>query len=77
MGERHTRQGQPHQAITEVRGLDEYEERDWQPRPRLRLSSGAGEGFKVIGSTGCWCGLHQSHDWPGRADGAPHPREAS
>jgi hypothetical protein len=24
---------------------------------------------------GCWCGQPQGHDWPGRAEGAPHPRE--
>lgn len=23
----------------------------------------------------CWCGLTLGHPWPGRADGAPHPRE--
>jgi hypothetical protein len=25
---------------------------------------------------GCWCGNPQPwHDWAGKADGAPHPRE--
>lgn len=23
---------------------------------------------------GCWCGQPVFHDWPGKADGAPHPR---
>lgn len=29
----------------------------------------------VIGRAGyCWCGKEFGHDWPGRADGASHPR---
>lgn len=24
---------------------------------------------------GCWCGLPNGHDWPGKNDGDPHPRE--
>jgi hypothetical protein len=27
------------------------------------------------GGFNCWCGESLGHDWPGRADGAPHPRE--
>ncbi|MER5754372.1 hypothetical protein [Streptomyces sp. NPDC002088] len=23
----------------------------------------------------CWCGEPSNHDWPGREDGAPHPKE--
>lgn len=23
----------------------------------------------------CWCGQVTDHGWPGKADGAPHPRE--
>lgn len=23
----------------------------------------------------CWCGGADRHDWPGKADGAPHPRD--
>lgn len=23
----------------------------------------------------CWCGLEIDHDWPGKADKQPHPRE--
>jgi hypothetical protein len=29
----------------------------------------------VIGSAGCWCGAPGAHDWPGRSEGAPHPRD--
>jgi hypothetical protein len=28
----------------------------------------------TIGSGNCWCGEAPGHDWPGKADGAPHPR---
>jgi hypothetical protein len=28
----------------------------------------------VISAGGCWCGQPYGHDWPGKADGAPHPR---
>lgn len=24
---------------------------------------------------GCWCGRPSDHDWPNRAEGAPHPKE--
>lgn len=30
-------------------------------------------GWVVIGTTACWCGLHYGHDWAGKLDGAPHP----
>lgn len=29
---------------------------------------------EVIHCGGCWCGEPNGHDWPGKADGAPHPR---
>ncbi|MEV7422848.1 hypothetical protein [Streptomyces sp. NPDC091212] len=28
-------------------------------------------------SARCWCGEPYGHDWPGRADGAPHPRDGT
>jgi hypothetical protein len=32
----------------------------------------------VIGRLGgCWCGELLGHDWPGKADGSPHPRDAT
>lgn len=30
----------------------------------------------VLAGDGCWCGEPFGHDWPGKADGAPHPRGA-
>lgn len=32
--------------------------------------------LQVMGVAGCWCGLHNGHDWPGKDTGAPHPRVA-
>lgn len=33
-------------------------------------------GDDTIGQPGrCWCGDQDGHDWPGKADGEPHPRE--
>ena len=26
---------------------------------------------------GCWCGLPNGHPWPGKAEGAPHPRTSA
>lgn len=37
MAERHSRSGDPNQAIAEVRGLDDYEGRDWSPQPTRRF----------------------------------------
>lgn len=31
----------------------------------------------AIGSYLCWCGLLPGHEWPGKADGLPHPGDAS
>lgn len=30
-----------------------------------------------MGSGDCWCGGPAGHDWPGKADGTPHPREVT
>ena len=26
-----------------------------------------------LGAADCWCGQRGGHDWPGKADGEPHP----
>jgi hypothetical protein len=43
------------------------------PARRPRVSDD--EILYPIGSHECWCGKPQGHDWPGKADGAPHPKE--
>jgi len=27
-----------------------------------------------LAGSGCWCGEPWGHDWPGKEEGAPHPR---
>ncbi len=34
-----------------------------------------GLGFTVLSQPGCWCGQKLFHDWPGKAEGAPHPQQ--
>lgn len=29
-----------------------------------------------IAAGGCWCGEELDHDWLGKDDGAPHPRDS-
>ena len=29
------------------------------------------QGLEIL----CWCGGAYCHDWPGKADGTPHPRD--
>ncbi len=32
-------------------------------------------GLRTLGGLGgCWCGERRGHDWPGKAQGLPHPR---
>lgn len=47
-----------------------------QDRPRPVTETQEREGnLKVIGDFGrCWCYREYQHDWPGKADGSPHPR---
>lgn len=44
-------------------------------RRRRKNGRGTGEGLSVIATPGCWCGGSFGHDWPGKEDGAPHPRQ--
>jgi hypothetical protein len=42
--------------------------------PRARLSKPPAPRLAELGGG---CGATYGHDWPGRADGAPHPRRTS
>jgi hypothetical protein len=42
--------------------------------PRARLARPSAPEPKSLGSGSCWCGASYGHDWPDRANGAPHPR---
>jgi hypothetical protein len=59
--------------------LDEIERRPDGPATwRRRWPTGtqcAESRLPVLAGTGCWCGRPFGHDWPGKADQAPHPRE--
>jgi len=62
--------------------LDDLERRSDAPwtRPRHRepvYAEGTRPGDMAAGGCGCWCGEPQGHAWPGKANGAPHPREAT
>lgn len=61
--------------------LDDIERRPDGPQTRPRRAGGAyAEGTgpldTPLAGNGCWCGEPKDHDWPGKDDGAPHPREA-
>lgn len=69
-------------------GLDAYDrdgdaspqarrDRSRMTRPDNRVPGTRPEYDRPLGIYGeCWCGQQNDHDWPGKADGAPHPREA-
>jgi hypothetical protein len=68
--------------VTRLMMLDEIEAAAYADGANGRFSSGrfrdnrdpATRG-KVLGvAGGCWCGEPSGHPWPGKADGAPHPR---
>jgi hypothetical protein len=56
--------------------LDSIESRPDTPWMRTTRRGGAchvGPG-DTLGGDGCWCGEPFPHAWPGKDDGAPHPR---
>lgn len=53
----------------EARADSPWQRRSWPPRPWH-----ASETPEPFGSLDCWCGELLGHDWPGKDDGAPHPR---
>jgi hypothetical protein len=51
-------------------------EREQAQKEREAMNGGLGP-FRELGKlaqSGCWCGAVYGHDWPGKDDGAPHPR---
>lgn len=64
--------------MTRCPTLDEIETAGRPPRPyyRPRLADDYSRSLPVLGALGgCWCGAPHGHDWPGRDQGAPHPRQ--
>lgn len=63
------------------RSLDQIEAIPDRPQDRPRPLTGAQlraiemDSIWPLGSWNCWCGYqHAYHDWPGKAEGRPHPR---
>jgi hypothetical protein len=63
--------------------LDDIERRSDAPWTRPRrggspCAEGTGPLDMPLGRLGgCWCGEGIDHDWPGRTDGEPHPRQVT
>lgn len=62
--------------------LDDIERRSDAPWTRSRrdgspCAEGTGPLDVALGGGGCWCGKPFGHGWDGKADGAPHPRQAA
>lgn len=74
MAERHTRQGTPVRERTQMGDHLEDDARDWPVHPSAK--GGSAQRLRTLACPGCWCGLAFGHDWPGKAEGSPHPREA-
>lgn len=72
MSERHTRQGTPRRERTQMGDFADDDRPDWGARPSS--VGGSAQRLPTIACPGCWCGLAFGHDWPGKADGKPHPR---
>lgn len=42
---------------------------------RAREPSSADWSLALGSGKHCWCGRERDHDWPGKTDGVPHPRD--
>jgi hypothetical protein len=67
--------------MTRLPGLSAYD-RQGDATPQARRARGLvwrdnrepSTKRQAIAAGGCWCDEPYGHDWPGKADGAPHPR---
>ena len=53
-------------ATPQARAARRFENKDPASYQRVLGSGGGG---------GCWCGADYGHPWPGKDEGAPHPRD--
>lgn len=74
--------------MTRRPSLDDYDSAnldDYEPMQSGRSDKGAGSVARLRGGPkltfgvplscgGCWCGGKNGHDWPGKDQGAAHPR---
>jgi len=63
-------------TLSELDGDDAYpfDGKAWDYATGLPLKGGSKQDLPVVGTGLCWCGERYNHDWPGKEDGAPHPR---
>ena len=79
-GERHTRQGlargQTHSIHDPNEPTQMWSATSFTAMKDKELSHkrGGEENLPVLFGPGCWCGEKYGHDWPGKAEGGPHPR---
>lgn len=45
-----------------------------QQHARAAAARRAPDQPRVLTTNRCWCGEAKNHEWPGREEGAPHPR---
>ena len=58
-------------------GISPYSTGMWGVRQaaRAKVSRSRQVSLPLLGiGNYCWCGLAYKHDWPGKAEGMPHPR---
>jgi hypothetical protein len=60
-----------------VRELNDQADFPTKPFPKRAEPGGSasvGPNDTIANLGACWCGQENGHDWPGKDDGAPHPR---
>lgn len=82
---RHTRQGcargQRHGTLDRDSTSGESGAQPWAATSHTAMAAKAppweppSRHLPLVAGPGCWCGAERGHDWPGKGDGAPHPRD--
>lgn len=63
-----------HLTLSEIE--DRFDSPWTRPRPPTEAQRRESALTMPLGSGDCWCGEAEAwHDWPGKDDGAPHPRK--
>jgi hypothetical protein len=71
----HTTRG--HDPLVDVRDQEDARQNylaGYTTSEQPSRGSHTGEGLRVIAKPGCWWNEPYGHDWPGKAEGQPHPR---
>lgn len=59
--------------VRSAAALKRHKARTWRSAHGWRKAKPEPE-LKTISAGGCWCGVPLDHGWPGKGEGAPHPR---